>query len=104
MCFLVYSRCRLPPSSAVDIAVLPAVTWCAQSLCRVQLHNITAAEVEVGLSEYLKYGAGSLKKRTALTPRNIFEKAMLFSEMHLRGVPIGAFTFQQTLLEMLRTG
>jgi len=56
------------------------------------------------MAEYLKFGAGSLKKRTALTPRNIFEKAMLFTELHLNTMPSSALNFQQTLLHMLRTG
>jgi hypothetical protein len=72
--------------------------------CRVSLHNITAADVAVGRQEYMKYGAGSLKKKTGLTPRNIFEKAMLFTEMHLRNTPLGQLTFPQTVLEMLITG
>jgi hypothetical protein len=72
--------------------------------CRVQLHNITEADVAVGREEYLKYGAGSLKKKTSLTPRNIFAKAMLFTEMHLHNTPMGQLTFPQTLVEMLHTG
>lgn len=70
----------------------------------VQLHNITEADVEVALAEYLKWGAGSVKKCTALTARNIFEKAKLFQELHLKGTPMGLLNFQRTLLEMLKTG
>jgi hypothetical protein len=72
--------------------------------CRVQLHNVTPADVAAGLQEYLKYGAGTLKKKTALTPCNIFDKAALFTEMHLDSAPMGQLNFPQTLLTMIRTG
>jgi hypothetical protein len=76
----------------------------AAAAYRIERYNITDADVEVGRAEYMKYGAGSLKKRTALTPRNIFDKAMVFTEMHAKGAPAGMLSFQATILEMLRTG
>lgn len=68
------------------------------------LHNITEEDVRLGHAEYLKYGAGSLKKKTGLTQRNIWEKALLFIELHLQDGPLRGLNFQQTLLEMMRTG
>jgi hypothetical protein len=77
---------------------------CCLLHCRIVRHNVTDEDVEIGRANYLKYGAGSLKKRTALTPRNIFERAMLFIEFHLKGAALGMLSFQATVLEMLRTG
>lgn len=70
---------------------------------RVHLHNITDVDVQTGKEEYLKFGAGSLKKKTALTPKNVFEKAALFRELHMASHG-QAVSFQQLLLEMMRTG
>lgn len=67
------------------------------------LHNITEEDVDKGRAEYEVHGAGSLKKKTALTPKNIFEKVALFTELHL-GPTNRQLSFQDTLVEMLRTG
>jgi hypothetical protein len=53
--------------------------------------------------EYLKYGAGDLKKWTPLTPSSVFAKAALYYQLHARG-DRNTVTFQQLLLEMMRTG
>ena len=76
----------------------------AAAATRVKLHNITEDDVALGHEEYMKFGAGSLKKKTAVTPRNICDKAMLFTEMHLPNGPLRMLNFQQTLHKMFKTG
>jgi hypothetical protein len=66
-------------------------------------HNVTDAELDEGRDLYLKFGAGNLKKRTQLTPTNLFTKAMVFYSLHSRD-DRNAVTIQQIILEMIQSG
>lgn len=70
---------------------------------KVIMHNVTEDELNQGRDEYLKYGAGNLKTRTALTPSSMFTKALVFYSLHARE-DRNSCTFQSLLLEMLKTG
>jgi hypothetical protein len=70
---------------------------------KVHCYNVTDDDISQGKEEYLKYGAGDLKKRTPLTPTSIFAKAAVYYQLHARG-DRNTITFQQLLLEMMRTG
>jgi hypothetical protein len=74
-----------------------------QSWFQVHLYNVGDEDIERGKEEYLKYGAGDLKKRTPLTPSSVFAKAAVYYQLHARG-DRNTVTFQQLLLEMMRTG
>ncbi len=59
-------------------------------------------DFETGRQEYLKFGAGELKNRNELTPRNFFDSAMLFWQFYVvnkLGKPL-----EEVVLAMMRTG
>lgn len=68
----------------------------------IHLHNISPEDVRIGRSQHALWGAGSLKNRQVLTTRNIFERCMVFAEVHTTaGIQR---TMQDILCEMMQTG
>lgn len=55
-----------------------------------------------GAEEHERLGAGPLKNKTSINPRNVFEKAAHFHKLALRGDP--RVPLHWTLLYMMRTG
>ena len=51
------------------------------------LHNISDDDIAVGQDQYLMHGAGPLKDRCVLTPKNLFERAIIFYNQHERANP-----------------
>jgi len=59
-------------------------------------------EIEAGMDEYLRKGAGPLKNKASLTPHNIFHKAAAFHKLSMRAARrVG---LHHVLKAMLQTG
>lgn len=68
----------------------------------IHLHNISPNDVRTGRSEHALWGAGSLKNRQVLSTRNIFDRCMVFAEVHTTaGIQR---SMQDVLCEMMQTG
>lgn len=66
------------------------------------MHNVSADDIAIGVDEYLKHGAGPLKQRVVLDPARIFDKAMAFANMRMRGKLRPSLTC--VLQQMMLTG
>lgn len=65
--------------------------------------NITPEDLKEGRRRYLMMGAGPLKGRCALTPRNILPKALLFHHMNMKA-GLHPKSLPYTIRKMIRTG
>lgn len=52
---------------------------------RSVMHEVSEDDLAIGGDEYLKHGAGPLKQRIGLDPGKIFDKALIFANMRMRG-------------------
>lgn len=67
---------------------------------RSVMHNVSEDDLAIGGDEYLKHGAGPLKQRIGLDPNKIFDKALSFANMRMRGKsrPSLSLVLQQMIL------
>ena len=67
--------------------------------------EISQEDIELGKEAYMRYGAGPLKNRAAITPANVFNKAMMFYYYQMsRSSRIRTEHIAQVLKKMLQTG
>lgn len=64
--------------------------------------NVSEEDKAIGEDLYLRFGAGDLKNRVALTFQNIFDRAFTFKTYRMRGGRIGE-PFPRVLLKMIRS-
>mmetsp|Transcript_39255 Transcript_39255/g.65943 ORF Transcript_39255/g.65943 Transcript_39255/m.65943 type:complete len:406 (+) Transcript_39255:751-1968(+) len=69
----------------------------------VKTANITEQDLKEGRRRYLMLGAGPLKGRAALSPRNLLIKAHLYHHMNMNAKYHGK-SLAYTIMKMIRTG
>jgi len=65
---------------------------------------VTQEDIELGKEQHMRFGAGPLKNRAAITPTNVFNKAMMFYYYQMsRSSRIRTTHIAQVLKRMLQT-
>jgi hypothetical protein len=67
--------------------------------------SVTQQDIEMAKEAYMRFGAGPLKNRAAITPSNVFNKAMMFYYYQMsRSNRIRTMHIAQVLKRMLKSG